>query len=297
MEMEQIIVVLIAIAFITLAERKILGSMQRRQGPIKQGPKGLLQSISDGIKLVLKESIIPKESESAGIFKLSPIIGLSISLILWLFIPIFKTSVILDDKLTIIVIYAITSIGVYSVLYSGWSSNSKYGIMGTLRSTSQLLSYEISIGIIFLNVIIVNETFNILELAENQIFSINLYILFPIFVLFLFSMLAETFRSPFDIVEAESELVAGNLVEYGGMSFAGMYLAEYSNIILMSTLCSIFFFNSFFLNFLFIFFFIWIRATLPRLRWDALLLLGWTKILPLSLGYLLFLCSILTINF
>ena len=292
--LELIIGVLIGIAFITLGERKILGSMQRRQGPIKVGPKGILQSLADGVKLIIKENIIPLESNKK-MYILAPILSLIIALTLWLNIPLKKGIIYIDEPLNILLIYAITSLGIYSVIYSGWASNSKYGYIGSIRSISQLLSYEISIGLIIMNIICINNSFNLNKLIEYQIYISNIFILFPIFLLYLISILAETLRSPFDIVESESELVAGNLIEYAGMTFALMYLAEYSNIIFLSCLGSYLFFGNYlfsFTSFFIMFCFIWIRGSLPRLRWDHLLLLGWTKILPFTIGYIFFIISI-----
>lgn len=287
--------IFISIAFITISERKILGSIQRRQGPKRVGVKGILQSISDGLKLLLKENILPLESRKL-FYILSPFIALTITLLLWLILPFKSTIYVLNDNLSIMLFYAISTINIYSLLFSGWSSNSKYGLIGSIRAISQLLSYEITIGIILLIIFILNNSFNFYTVMINQIYCGNWLLLFPIVIIFIIIILAETLRSPFDIVESESELVAGNLVEYSGFFFGSLYLAEYSNILLLSSLTSILFFGLPIISittFIIIFLFIWIRGSLPRLKWNNLLLLCWTQLLPFILCYLLFIVSLL----
>lgn len=286
--LELIISVLIGVAYLTLAERKVLGGIQRRKGPELVGAYGLLQAISDGIKLILKEVILPKESKKY-IFIGAPILSLLLSLIIWGVIPIKRGIVLEDEQLGLLLILAISSISIYSTLYTGWSSVSKYGYLGAIRGIIQLISYEVSLGIILMSIIIINRKMNLNNIIEDQIYISNIYGFLPIFIFWLISILAETNRHPFDLVEAESELVAGNIVEYGGFAFGGIYLAEYSFILLMSNLTSILFYHgSLFFTLFCATLFIWIRAILPRFRYDQLILLGWTKILPLSLSFFSF---------
>jgi NADH-quinone oxidoreductase subunit H len=226
---------------------------------------------------------------------IAPIITLSISLIIWTLVPLKKGVCNIDKEINIIIVMAITSISIYGILYSGWSSNSKYGLLGSIRGISQLISYEVSIGLIILNIIIINNSFNFFLIIQNQIFFSNFFLLFPLSILFFLTILAECLRSPFDILEAEGELVAGNIVEYGGFTFGALYLAEYSNMFFYSGLSSILFFGSYILSpftFIFLFLFIWIRASLPRLRWDQLLTLFWSKILPFTISYLYLISSL-----
>lgn len=226
---------------------------------------------------------------------IGPLIILTLCLIIWIPIPIDLGVMIKENKYSILYILAISSLNVYLYIYSGWSTISKYAYIGSLRSISQLISYEVSIGIIFMCIIYLNNSFNFNDLLLFQIYSSNLFPLFPIVSLFLISILAETNRPPFDLPEAESELIAGYLIEYGGFAFASIYLAEYGFILFMSFLFSILFFGIFlsFFSLFIIFFFIWIRATLPRIRYDHLLSLGWTNILPFSISYLILISSFL----
>jgi NADH-quinone oxidoreductase subunit H len=290
--LEAIIVLLIGIAYITLAERKVMGSMQRRVGPNIVGMYGLLQPIVDGLKLVVKESIIPQQSKRIY-YLMGPVLILTLCLIIWVPMPFRLGETISENANGVIYILAISSLSVYILLYSGWSSNSKYAFLGSLRSIAQLISYEVSIGIIILSVIIKANSFNLNVIILHQVFISNIFPLLPIFLLFFISILAETNRPPFDLPEAESELIAGYIVEYGGMAFAAIYLAEYGFIQAMSTLCSILFWGApgtlvgtIFTLFI-IFTFIWIRSSLPRIRYDQLIGLGWTKILPFSVSYLI----------
>lgn len=290
---ELIIVILLGVAYITLAERKVMGGMQRRVGPNIVGIYGILQPIIDGVKLIIKEIIIPQQSNKYN-YMIGPTVTLLLSLIIWIPIPIGGIyQVLFESNNGIIYILVISSISAFILLYTGWSSNSKYTLVGSIRGIAQLISYEVSFGIIILNVLILNDSLNIVKILYKQIYMPNIIILIPIFILFLISSLAETNRPPFDLPEAESELVAGILTEYGGFAFAALYLAEYSFVMSMSILTSILFFSTTKLTIFFIFFFIWIRATLPRIRYDQLMSLGWTKILPFSISYLLFILSIL----
>lgn len=296
--LEVIIVVLIGVAYITLAERKVMGSMQRRVGPNIIGYFGILQPVIDGIKAAIKETIIPQQS-NRFYFLIGPIIVLTLCLIIWAPIPFKLGEQIEENNYGVIYILAISSLSVYILLYSGWSSNSKYAFLGSLRSIAQLISYEVSIGIIIMSVLLLSNSFNLNSFILQQIFFPNLFPLFPIFLLFFISILAETNRPPFDLPEAESELIAGYIVEYGGMAFAAIYLAEYGFIQAMCSFASLLFWGApgtisgtFFTVFL-IFCFIWVRSSLPRIRYDQLMGLGWTKILPFSISYLIFLASLL----
>ena len=241
--LEVIIVVLIGIAYITLAERKVMGSMQRRVGPNIIGYFGILQPIIDGVKAGIKEIIIPQQS-NRFYFLIGPIIVLTLCLIIWAPIPFKLGEQIEENNYGILYILAISSLSVYILLYSGWSSNSKYAFLGSLRSIAQLISYEVSIGIIIMSVLVFSNSFNFNFLILQQIFIPNLLPLFPIFLLFFISILAETNRPPFDLPEAESELIAGYIVEYGGMAFAAIYLAEYGFILAMSSFASLLFWGA-----------------------------------------------------
>lgn len=288
---ELIIVVLIGVAYITLAERKIMGAMQRRKGPNIVGIYGILQPLVDGGKLLIKEILIPQQSNK-GNYIIGPTITLILSLIIWIPIPIgnmqgyFK-----ENNYGIIYILAVSSISAFILLFTGWASNSKYTFLGAIRSIAQLVSYEVSFGIIILNVMLLNDSINLITIIYKQIYVPNILYLFPIFILFILSALAETNRPPFDLPEAESELVAGVLTEYGGFAFAALYLAEYAFVQSMSLLTSILFFGNSYYALFFVFLFIWVRASLPRIRYDQLMNLGWAKILPFSICYLIFVLS------
>ena len=300
--LEIIIILLIGIAYITIAERKVMGSMQRRVGPNITGFFGILQPLADGLKLVIKETIIPQQSNKIY-YLIGPMIILTLCLIIWVPIPLRLGEQIEENKNGVLYILAISSLSVYILLYSGWSSNSKYAFLGSLRSIAQLISYEVSIGIIIMSALFLNFSFNLNFFILHQIYTPFIIPLFPIFILFLISILAETNRPPFDLPEAESELIAGYIVEYGGMAFAAIYLAEYGFIQAMSSLCSLLFWGApgtisgtIFTMFI-IFSFIWIRSALPRIRYDQLMSFGWTKILPFSICFFIFICSfVLTLN-
>ena len=306
-----IIPLLISIAYLTIAERKLLGSIQRRKGPNVVGFLGLLQPFADGLKLFSKETILPKDS-SVYIFIMAPLITFMLSLIGWSVIPLSDTILISDINLGVLYLFTISSLGVYGIILAGWSSNSKYPFLGSLRSAAQMISYEVSIGLIIVNVCLCAGSFNLstIVMAQKDIWFI--FPLFPMFVLFYISMLAETNRHPFDLPEAESELVSGYNVEYSAVTFALFFLGEYANILLMSAFSSLLFlggwlplfdvppFNllpgSFWLSLKILFsviFFIMARAALPRYRYDQLMDIGWKSILPLSLGYLVFTSGIL----
>ena len=309
-----IIPLLISVAYFTLAERKILGAIQRRKGPNVVGVFGLLQPLSDGLKLMVKETIIPSNANKF-IFVISPIITFVISLIGWSVIPYDKYSVLADINLGILFLLAISSLGVYGIIMSGWSSNSKYAFLGGLRSTAQMVSYEVSLGFIITIIITCCGSFNLSLIIESQKNIWFVIPFLPLFLMFFTSALAETNRHPFDLPEAEAELVSGYNVEYSAMGFALFSLGEYSNMLLMSALNSILFFGgwlapldilmfipgSFWFSIKICFFvllFIVMRAALPRYRYDQLMGLGWKVFLPISLAYLMFTFSILiSLNF
>lgn len=288
---EIVIVVLIGVAYITLGERKVMGGMQRRKGPNIIGIYGILQPIIDGGKLLIKEILIPQQSNKIN-YIIGPTLTLILSIIIWIPIPIGGIQGIYEENnYSIIYVLAVSSISAFILLYTGWSSNSKYTFIGAIRSIAQLISYEVSFGLIIINIMIINDSLNITKILYKQIYIPNIVVLYPIAILFIISSLAETNRPPFDLPEAESELVAGLLTEYGGFAFAALYLAEYAFVQSMSILSSILFFGSTYFTFFFIFIFIWVRASLPRIRYDQLMNLGWAKILPFSISYLIFILS------
>lgn len=294
-----ILPILLAVAFFTVFERKILASMQRRRGPNVVGIYGLLQAIADAVKLLSKETLIPASS-NLYIFIFSPIFTFLISMLCWSLIPFDYGIVISDINLGILFLFAFSSLGVYGIIMSGWASNSKYAFLGSLRSSAQFISYEISMGLLIVPVILISESFNISNIVLSQLDIYYFITFFPFFILFLITALAETNRVPFDLPEAESELVSGYNVEYSSIGFTFFFLAEYSNIILMSSIIVILFLGGwlpflivglsgsfyFSIKLLFVmFFFVWVRATLPRYRYDQLMFIGWKVILPLSLAF------------
>lgn len=302
---------LIAVAYFTVAERKVLSAMQKRRGPNIVGIYGSLQALADGLKLLLKETILPNKA-NLFIFILAPIITFVLSLIGWAVIPFYKGIVFSDLNLGILYLFAISSLGVYGIIMSGWSSNSKYAFLGSLRSTAQMISYEVSIGLIIICVLLCAGSFNLSEIILSQTNIWYIIPLFPLFYIFVVSILAETNRPPFDLPEAEAELVSGYNVEYSAMGFALFFLGEYANIILMSSLSVILFLGGWLppLNvpiltiispiiwfsikiIIMIFIFIWVRATYPRYRYDQLMRLGWKVLLPFSLAWVIFLSGIL----
>ena len=306
-----VVSVLISVAYFTIAERKIVGIIQRRKGPNVIGIVGLLQPLADGLKLFVKETIFPSNSNLI-IFLIAPMLTFILSLIGWAVIPLSKQIVLSDLNVGVLYLFATSSLSVYGIIMAGWSSNSKYPFLGALRSAAQMISYEVSIGFIIINVCICAGSFNLssIILAQKNIWFI--IPLLPMFIIFCVSMLAETNRHPFDLPEAEAELVSGYNVEYSAMTFALFFLGEYANMLLMSAFVSILFLggwwpciNLSFLNIipnslwfslkiaLGVIFFIVTRATLPRYRYDRLMYIGWKNFLPLSLGYLLFSVGIL----
>jgi NADH-quinone oxidoreductase subunit H len=306
-----VVPLLIAVAYFTIAERKIMGAIQRRRGPNVIGFIGLLQPLADGLKLFAKETTLPT-STNTSIFLIAPSLTFILSLIGWAVIPLSNGIVICDLNLGILYIFAVSALNIYGILFAGWSSNSKYAFLGAVRSAAQMISYEISIGFTVLSVVICAGSFNLsnIVLAQQKIWYF--FPLLPAFIIFYISMLAETNRHPFDLPEAEAELVSGYNVEYSAMTFALFFLGEYANMLLMSTFSAILFLggwlpplNFFLFNFvpgtiwlcfkilLGVTFFIVTRATLPRYRYDQLMYLGWKCFLPLTIGYLILTVGIL----
>ncbi len=300
-----VVPLLIFIAYLTYFERKVIGAMQLRKGPNVVGPFGLFQPIADGIKLLTKETIFPDKSNKF-LFILSPILTFALALIAWAVIPIDYKIVLADINVGLMYIFAISSLGVYGIIMAGWSSNSRYAFLGSLRSAAQMISYEVSIGLIIISVLLTAGSLNLTEIIMSQK---NLWYViphFPMFVIFFISTLAETNRAPFDLPEAESELVAGYNVEYSSMSFGLFFLGEYGNMILMSSMSTILFLGGWLPPFewnlfeyipgyiwflsksvFLLFIFLWVRATLPRYRYDQLMTLGWKLFLPLSLIWII----------
>jgi NADH-quinone oxidoreductase subunit H len=304
-----IIFLLIAVAYFTIAERKIMGGIQRRKGPNVVGFSGLLQPLADGLKLFVKETILPANS-NIGLFLFAPAWTFILSLIAWAVIPLAEGIILSDIELSLIYLLAISSLNVYGILFAGWSSNSKYSYLGALRSAAQMISYELSIGFIILIIIVCAGSLNLSEIVLMQKRIWYIIPLLPIFIIFCIAMLAETNRHPFDLPEAEAELVSGYNVEYSSMTFAFFFLAEYANMLQMSVLLSILFLGGWLplINFMGIVpgvvwlffkagigasFFIVTRAALPRYRYDQLMSVGWKCFLPLSLCYLIFIIGFL----
>lgn len=273
-----------SIMLYTLAERKVQGCIQHRIGPNIVGPYGILQPLVDGVKLLLKDLLIPQRSRMI-LFCISPLLSFILSLLLWLF------SLLLDSYLGILILLAIGGLELYGILLGGWASQNKYTLIGSIRTTSQLVSYELILGMIYFFLALSIGSFRLYYFILLP--SINLLIYFPIYLITLLVILAETNRAPFDIAEAEGELVGGFMTEHSAIIFALYFLAEYSNMIFLSYIMSIFFTASIFLFPFHLFFFIWMRATLPRLRYDHLIKLCWYNILPIMMGFIIFYLSIL----
>nr|YP_009236677.1 NADH dehydrogenase subunit 1 [Acraea zetes]AMJ17135.1 NADH dehydrogenase subunit 1 [Acraea zetes] len=284
--------VLIGVAFLTLMERKVLGYIQIRKGPNKVGFMGILQPFSDAIKLFTKEQVFLNYSNYFSYY-FSPIIGFMLSLIIWSIIPYFFN--MFTYNLGVMFFLCCTSMGVYTLLIAGWSSNSNYSLLGGLRAVAQTISYEVSLSLILLSSIILIMNLDLVIFNKYQILIWFIFLMLPLSLCFFSSMLAETNRTPFDFAEGESELVSGFNIEYSSGGFALIFLAEYSSILFMSLLFIIIYMGGYELNFMFYlklvlmsFFFIWVRGTLPRYRYDKLMYLCWKSYLPISLNYLIF---------
>ncbi|HEY6335673.1 MAG TPA: NADH-quinone oxidoreductase subunit NuoH [Alphaproteobacteria bacterium] len=296
-----VIPLLLAVAYLTYAERKVIAAMQIRKGPNVVGPFGLLQPIADGLKLLMKETVVPSGANRV-VFVAAPMLTFILSLVAWAVIPFGKGIVVANINVGILYLFAISSLGVYGIIMAGWASNSKYAFLGALRSAAQMVSYEVSIGFVMISALLLAGSLNLSDivLAQQKVwFCIPL---FPMFVIFFVSGLAETNRAPFDLPEAEAELVSGYNVEYSAMTFALFFLGEYANMILMSAVTSLLFLGGwlapFGLTFIpgpiwlilkicaCLFVFLWVRATFPRYRYDQLMRLGWKVFLPASLLWL-----------
>nr|AHL17290.1 NADH dehydrogenase subunit 1 [Dichorragia nesimachus]WHE44865.1 NADH dehydrogenase subunit 1 [Dichorragia nesimachus] len=287
-----VIGVLIGVAFLTLMERKVLGYMQIRKGPNKIGYLGILQPFSDAIKLFTKEQVFLNYSNYMSYY-ISPIMSFMLSLIIWMLIPYFFNMIMFN--LGILFFLCCTSIGVYMMMVAGWSSNSNYSLLGGLRAVAQTISYEVSLSLIMMSSIIMIMDFNFLKFMNYQYLVWFIFLMIPLSMCFFSSLLAETNRTPFDFAEGESELVSGFNIEYSGGGFALIFLAEYSMILFMSLLFVIMYMGGYELSLMFYFklvfisfFFIWVRGTLPRYRYDKLMYLCWKSYLPISLNYLIF---------
>lgn len=307
-----VIPLLISVAYFTLAERKIMGSIHRRRGPNVIGFLGLLQPLADGLKLFAKETILPSNANLI-VFLIAPMLTFILSLIGWSVIPFAEGVVIADINVGILYLFAISSLSVYGIITSGWSSNSKYPFLGALRSAAQMVSYEVSIGFIIVIIALCAGSFNLSVIVESQSNLWFIITFFPLWLMFFVTALAETNRHPFDLPEAEAELVSGYNVEYSAMGFALFSLGEYSNMLLMSAFNVILFWGGwlapFGLTFIpgsfwfalkicfFVILFVWMRAALPRYRYDQLMSLGWKVFLPLSLTYLMLtFCALISFN-
>nr|AXS66527.1 NADH dehydrogenase subunit 1 [Coleoptera sp. 29 KM-2017] len=287
-----IVCVLIGVAFLTLMERKVLGYIHIRKGPNKVGFVGMLQPFSDAIKLFSKEQIFPLFS-NIFLYYVSPVINLFIALVLWMSVPFW--SINMSFSFSMLFFFSVSSLGVYSIMLAGWSSNSNYAMLGSVRSVAQTISYEVSLILIFMSFFLIIGSFKFIDFMKFQENAWFLFMFFPLCLMLLVSSLAETNRSPFDFVEGESELVSGFNVEYSSGNFAMLFLAEYASILYMSFLCSMVFLGGnldsfiFFLKVVFIsFFWVWVRGTLPRYRYDKLMYLAWKSYLPVALNYLFF---------
>lgn len=293
--------VLIIVAYLTYAERKVLAAVQLRKGPNVVGWFGLLQPFADALKMIFKETVIPTGA-NRGLFVLAPMITFGLAMLAWAVIPVNDGWAVTHINVGILYLLAISSLGVYGVIIAGWASNSKYAFLGALRSAAQMVSYEVAMGFIIVSVLLCVGSLDLNKIVLAQSTVWFFIPLFPMFIIFFISTLAETNRSPFDLPEGESEIVAGFFVEYSAMAFALFYLGEYANMVLMSALTTILFLGGwlapfgwtwlpgpiwFILKvFLCLFVFLWVRATFPRYRYDQLMRLGWKVFLPLSLGWL-----------
>ena len=302
-----------AVAYLTLAERKVLALMQRRQGPMTVGPFGLLQPIADGMKLLSKEMIIPSQANKP-VFLLAPIVLFTLALVAWSVIPVSGKLVIANINVGVLFLFAISSMGVYGIIMAGWASNSRYAFLGAMRSASQMVSYEVSMGLVIVTILLCAGSLNLTQIVEASRPVWMQVLLFPMLIVFLISILAETNRAPFDLPEGESELSGGFMVEYSAMAFALFFLGEYANMILMSAMTTILFLGGWLPPFgieneyldkvpgvvwfilkvcAVLFYFIWARATFPRYRYDQLMRLGWKVFLPFSLIWVVVVAGVL----
>ena len=296
------------VAYLTLAERKVIGYIQVRIGPNRVGPRGLLQPIADAVKILLKEIIIPS-SANKFLFILAPVLAIAPALVAWAVVPFSPELVLSNIDAGLLFILAATSMGVYGVIVAGWASNSKYAFLGAIRSSAQIVSYEIAMGFALVGVLMVSHSLNLGEIVKGQagggFWSWYFIPLFPLFLVYLISGVAETNRAPFDVAEGETEIVAGFHVEYSGMTFSVFYLAEYANMILVSALCALMFLGGWLPPFNFapftwipgflwlllkiafiLFLFLWFRATFPRYRYDQIMRLGWKVFIPVTLVWI-----------
>ena len=302
-----VIPILLSVAYLTYAERKVIGAMQQRRGPNVVGPFGLLQPIADAIKLFLKETIIPTKSNRV-VFIAAPCITFILAIVAWAVIPFGEQMVLANINVGILYLFAISSLGVYGILMAGWASNSRYAFLGAMRSAAQMVSYEVSMGLVIVSVLLCVGSLNLSDIVMAQkgdLGALNWFVfpLLPMAVIFFISTLAETNRHPFDLPEAEAELVSGYNVEYSAMTFALFFLGEYANMILMSGMTTLLFLGGWLplidiypFNIIpgpiwlagkiafCLFIFLWVRATFPRYRYDQLMRLGWKIFLPISLG-------------
>jgi NADH-quinone oxidoreductase subunit H len=292
---------LIGVAYLTYAERKVLAAMQLRKGPNVVGPFGLFQPFADAIKMVTKETIIPSGANRA-LFLMAPMLTFMLAMLAWAVVPVNEGWVSADINVGILYLFAISSLGVYGIIIAGWASNSKYAFLGAMRSAAQMVSYEVSMGFVLVTVLLCVGSLNLSDIVRAQQHMWFCIPLFPMFIIFFISALAETNRSPFDLPEGESEIVAGFFVEYSSMSFGLFFLGEYANMILMSGMTAILFLGGWMGPFglwpqlgvlwfilkicALLFVFLWVRATFPRYRYDQLMRLGWKVFLPFSLVWL-----------
>jgi NADH:ubiquinone oxidoreductase subunit H len=294
-----IVPMLLSVAFLTLFERKVLAAIQIRKGPNVVGIFGILQPIADAVKLLFKEVIVPINSDRT-IFFVAPMITLFLSFLTLAVVPFSTFDVLVDFEFGMMFIFALSSLGIYGIILSGWASNSRYALLGSLRSTAQMISYEVSLGLTVQSALLVVGSINLSDLIEFQRHVFLVFPLLPSFVLFFISSLAETNRPPFDLPEAEAELVSGYNVEYSAVTFVLFFIGEYLNVIVSSVLSVVIFFggpyffginNSFIFSLkvlLVLFLFVWVRATTPRYRYDQLMQLGWKSLLPLSFALFVF---------
>ena len=311
-----ILPVLLSVAFMTIIERKQLAAHQRRVGPNYVGYYGILQPFADALKLIVKESVIPSQANKV-LFIIAPVSSLVFSILGWAVIPFGQGLGVIDFSLSILYTLALSSLGVYGILFSGWAANSKYAFLGSLRSTASMISYELVLSSAVFILVILTNSLNYIDMAEHQQSVWHILLVLPVFILYFISILAETSRTPFDLQEAESELVGGFFTEHSSVPFVFFFLAEYSSIVLFSCITAFFFLGGFhnvelivndsFINLqsiilglktcIFCFLFVWMRATLPRMRFDALIKLCWGSLLPFCFAFIsLIPCLIMTFD-